>query len=155
MITALGRTWHPGCFACCQCNMELGTQHFFERDGKPFCEQCYHALFSPRYDPHVGHNSLLLVALGARGAVAPSWTSASLRWTAPGTRSASSARRAAHRWVEQHLSFVISSVFTFSSGTTAFMRGTMVLTARIATLVSSPPSVLDATRPSKTITFLR
>ena len=50
VITALGRTWHPGCFACCQCNVELGTQHFFERDGKPFCEQCYHALFSPRYD---------------------------------------------------------------------------------------------------------
>ena len=77
--------------------MELGTQHFFERDGKPFCEQCYHALFSPRYDPHVGRNSLLLVALGARGAVAPSWTSASLRWTAPGTRSASSAEHAGLR----------------------------------------------------------
>ena len=48
VITALGRTWHPGCFSCCQCNMELGTRHFFERDGKPFCEDCYHALFSPR-----------------------------------------------------------------------------------------------------------
>jgi len=48
VITALGRTWHPEHFTCNQCNQELGTQNFFERDGKPFCEHCYHSLFSPR-----------------------------------------------------------------------------------------------------------
>ena len=48
VITALGRTWHPEHFTCNNCNQELGTQNFFERDGKPFCENCYHSLFSPR-----------------------------------------------------------------------------------------------------------
>ena len=27
---------------------ELGTQNFFEREGRPYCEQDYHGLFSPR-----------------------------------------------------------------------------------------------------------
>merc|ERR1712227_648332 len=44
VITALGKTWHLGCFTCNQCNQELGTQNFFERDGKPFCEHYYHSL---------------------------------------------------------------------------------------------------------------
>jgi len=48
VITALGHTWHPEHFCCAHCNMELGTQNFFERDGKPYCEQDYHRLFSPR-----------------------------------------------------------------------------------------------------------
>jgi len=48
VITALGRTWHPEHFTCAHCNQELGTQNFFERDGKPYCEQDYHLLFSPR-----------------------------------------------------------------------------------------------------------
>ena len=48
VITALGQTWHPECFTCNQCNQELGTQNFFERDCKPYCENCYHSLYSPR-----------------------------------------------------------------------------------------------------------
>jgi paxillin len=48
VITALGHTWHPEHFTCSHCNQELGTRNFFERDGKPFCEQDYHHLFSPR-----------------------------------------------------------------------------------------------------------
>ena len=48
VITALGYTWHPECFTCQQCNQELGTQNFFERDGRPYCENCYHSLYSPR-----------------------------------------------------------------------------------------------------------
>ncbi|XP_066303993.1 paxillin-like isoform X3 [Branchiostoma lanceolatum] len=48
IVTALGRTWHPEHFTCKNCNGELGTQNFFERDGTPFCEECYHNLFSPR-----------------------------------------------------------------------------------------------------------
>ena len=27
---------------------ELGTENFFERESKPFCENCYHTMFSPR-----------------------------------------------------------------------------------------------------------
>jgi len=48
VITALGHTWHPEHFTCSHCNQELGTKNFFERDGKPYCEQDYHHLFSPR-----------------------------------------------------------------------------------------------------------
>lgn len=48
VITALGHTWHPEHFTCADCNQELGTQNFFEREGQPYCEQDYHKLFSPR-----------------------------------------------------------------------------------------------------------
>lgn len=48
IVTALGRTWHPEHFVCEVCKVELGTGNFFERDQKPYCEQDYHALFSPR-----------------------------------------------------------------------------------------------------------
>jgi paxillin len=48
VITALGHTWHPEHFTCTHCNQELGTQNFFEREGRPYCEQDYHGLFSPR-----------------------------------------------------------------------------------------------------------
>jgi len=48
VITALGHTWHPEHFTCAHCNQELGTMNFFERDGRPYCEQDYHLLFSPR-----------------------------------------------------------------------------------------------------------
>ncbi|XP_017775379.1 PREDICTED: paxillin isoform X3 [Nicrophorus vespilloides] len=48
VITALGKTWHPEHFTCSHCTQELGTRNFFERDGKPYCENDYHNLFSPR-----------------------------------------------------------------------------------------------------------
>lgn len=48
MVTALGRTWHPGHFTCAHCNQELGTKNFFERDNEPYCETDYHNIFSPR-----------------------------------------------------------------------------------------------------------
>merc|ERR1711915_327279 len=48
VVTALGKTFHPEHFTCDQCNMELGTENFFEREGKPFCENCYHTMLSPR-----------------------------------------------------------------------------------------------------------
>jgi paxillin len=37
-------------FVCAHCNQELGTQNFFERDGKSYCEDDYQHLFSPRCD---------------------------------------------------------------------------------------------------------
>lgn len=48
MVVAMGRSWHPEHFCCCECGRELGRAAFFERGGKAFCEQDYHALFLPR-----------------------------------------------------------------------------------------------------------
>ncbi|XP_074854219.1 leupaxin [Carettochelys insculpta] len=48
MITALGKTWHPEHFTCTQCEQELGSSPFYERDGLAYCQQDYHHLFSPR-----------------------------------------------------------------------------------------------------------
>ncbi|XP_014679409.1 PREDICTED: LOW QUALITY PROTEIN: paxillin-like [Priapulus caudatus] len=48
MVTALARTWHPEHFTCDHCKQELGNKNFFERDNKPYCEEDYHNLFSPK-----------------------------------------------------------------------------------------------------------
>lgn len=48
VCTALGKTWHPEHFSCCVCETELGTKTFFERDGKPYCEDDYHEIFAPK-----------------------------------------------------------------------------------------------------------
>lgn len=48
VVTAMGRTWHPEHFVCTQCQEEIGSRNFFERDGQPYCEKDYHSLFSPR-----------------------------------------------------------------------------------------------------------
>lgn len=45
--TALGKVWHPEHFVCVVCDEEIGTKTFFERESKPYCENCYHKLFSP------------------------------------------------------------------------------------------------------------
>ena len=48
VVTALGRTWHPEHFICGGCSMSLGGSSFFEKDGAPFCPECYFERFSPR-----------------------------------------------------------------------------------------------------------
>ncbi|XP_057295864.1 paxillin-like isoform X3 [Hydractinia symbiolongicarpus] len=48
VCTALGKAWHPEHFACCICDTQLGTKTFFERDGKPYCEDDYHEKFAPK-----------------------------------------------------------------------------------------------------------
>lgn len=48
VITALGFMWHPEHFVCFHCKKALGTNTFFERDGKPYCEHDYHLLYSPQ-----------------------------------------------------------------------------------------------------------
>ena len=35
-------------FVCAHCRKELGTEAYFERDGKPYCEPDYHKMFSPK-----------------------------------------------------------------------------------------------------------
>uniref|UniRef100_A0A3B5KS19 LIM zinc-binding domain-containing protein n=1 Tax=Xiphophorus couchianus TaxID=32473 RepID=A0A3B5KS19_9TELE len=47
VVTALGKVWHPEHFVCTQCEMELGSRNFFEKDGRPYCESDYFTLFSP------------------------------------------------------------------------------------------------------------
>lgn len=47
VTTALGQVWHPEHFVCAVCDEEIGVNTFFERDSKPYCEKCYHSLFSP------------------------------------------------------------------------------------------------------------
>ncbi|CAK8697134.1 leupaxin-like isoform X2 [Clavelina lepadiformis] len=47
VTTALGKVWHPEHFVCAVCDEEIGKKTFFEREGKPYCENDYHKLFSP------------------------------------------------------------------------------------------------------------
>uniref|UniRef100_A0A7E4VSA8 Paxillin n=1 Tax=Panagrellus redivivus TaxID=6233 RepID=A0A7E4VSA8_PANRE len=48
VVIALGKMWHPEHYVCCHCNDQIGHKNFFERGGKAYCEEDYHALFSPR-----------------------------------------------------------------------------------------------------------
>uniref|UniRef100_A0A9L0SQ47 Transforming growth factor beta 1 induced transcript 1 n=1 Tax=Equus caballus TaxID=9796 RepID=A0A9L0SQ47_HORSE len=48
VVTALGRAWHPEHFVCGGCSLALGGSSFFEKDGAPFCPECYFERFSPR-----------------------------------------------------------------------------------------------------------
>ncbi|XP_069044409.1 transforming growth factor beta-1-induced transcript 1 protein-like isoform X2 [Lepisosteus oculatus] len=47
VVTALGQAWHPDHFVCSECQAELGSSTFFEKDGKPYCEKDYFSRFSP------------------------------------------------------------------------------------------------------------
>lgn len=48
VITALGALWHPNHFKCDHCNKVIGTSIFYEKDRKPYCENDYLNLFSPK-----------------------------------------------------------------------------------------------------------
>jgi len=47
-ITALNRTWHPGCFVCAGCGRPIEQQSFSTHANQPYHETCYHERFSPR-----------------------------------------------------------------------------------------------------------
>jgi len=47
-ITALGKKWHMDHFICTQCLNPFGGGNFFERDGRPYCEADFYALFAPK-----------------------------------------------------------------------------------------------------------
>ena len=47
-IDALGKKWHAPCFVCTQCLSPFGTGLFYERDGMPFCQDCFQGMFSNR-----------------------------------------------------------------------------------------------------------
>lgn len=46
-VTALDKKWHVHCFVCTQCTSPF-TGNFFERDGRPYCDKCFHQVFAPR-----------------------------------------------------------------------------------------------------------
>jgi hypothetical protein len=48
VITALGFLWHPEHFVCFNCNRKIGTNIFYEKDQRPYCENDYIELFSPK-----------------------------------------------------------------------------------------------------------
>ena len=44
----MGKDWHPECFNCAQCHIPLSPDAFMEKNGKPYCLDDYHRLFSPK-----------------------------------------------------------------------------------------------------------
>lgn len=47
-VTALNRKWHVDHFICTQCLGPFQGGTFFEKDGRPYCENCFHNAFSSR-----------------------------------------------------------------------------------------------------------
>lgn len=48
VLDAMNRQWHPEHFSCASCEMELGSATYYESNGRPYCEKCYHELYAPR-----------------------------------------------------------------------------------------------------------
>lgn len=48
LVTALGQSWHPKCFVCTDCASPFPGGSFVERDGRPFCTNCFYNVFSSR-----------------------------------------------------------------------------------------------------------
>jgi len=48
VLAALNSNWHPSCFVCTNCLGPFPDGVFFERDGRPFCNTCFSAVFAPR-----------------------------------------------------------------------------------------------------------
>jgi len=45
-ISVQGKDYHPLCFTCTKCQDPICHINFHERKGIPYCEECYHFLFS-------------------------------------------------------------------------------------------------------------
>lgn len=46
-MVALGRSWHPEEFTCCQCRGLLDEGGFFEEKGSVYCTKCYDNRYAP------------------------------------------------------------------------------------------------------------
>ncbi|XP_047656419.1 PDZ and LIM domain protein 7 isoform X5 [Tachysurus fulvidraco] len=46
-VVALGRSWHPEEFTCCQCRDVLDEGGFFEEKGSVYCTKCYDNRYAP------------------------------------------------------------------------------------------------------------
>ncbi|XP_052471314.1 PDZ and LIM domain protein 7-like isoform X1 [Carassius gibelio] len=49
-VVALGRSWHPEEFTCCQCKRVVDEGGFFEEKGSIYCTKCYDNRYSPNCD---------------------------------------------------------------------------------------------------------
>ncbi|KAG9263817.1 PDZ and LIM domain protein 7 isoform X3 [Astyanax mexicanus] len=49
-VVALGRSWHPEEFTCCQCRVMLDEGGFFEEKGSVYCTKCYDNRYAPNCD---------------------------------------------------------------------------------------------------------
>jgi len=47
-LVAQGKKWHAGHFVCTQCLKTLEGGSYLERDGRAYCENCFHNTFNPR-----------------------------------------------------------------------------------------------------------
>eukprot|EP01083_Nonionella_stella_P286274 974365_1 len=47
-VMAKSQHFHVDCFTCAECKESLAGKGYVERDGKYFCENCYHEKFSPK-----------------------------------------------------------------------------------------------------------
>ncbi|VDN22502.1 unnamed protein product [Cylicostephanus goldi] len=58
-VTSLGKDWHKPCLRCANenCKKVLSAGSHAEREGKPYCNQCYGALFGPKGFGHGGTES--------------------------------------------------------------------------------------------------
>ncbi|XP_074074463.1 filamin-binding LIM protein 1 isoform X2 [Macrotis lagotis] len=41
-VEAMRRQYHAQCFTCRTCHRQLAGQRFYQKDGRPLCESCYH-----------------------------------------------------------------------------------------------------------------
>jgi len=41
LVTALGQPWHPKCFVCAVCKSSFAGGSFYEREGRPYCNNCF------------------------------------------------------------------------------------------------------------------
>ncbi|XP_062974780.1 leupaxin [Elgaria multicarinata webbii] len=48
ILTAMDQTWHPEHFFCAHCGKVFSNDGFHEKDGKPYCQKDFQALFSPK-----------------------------------------------------------------------------------------------------------
>ncbi|VDK88105.1 unnamed protein product [Litomosoides sigmodontis] len=58
-VTSIGKDWHRPCLRCENenCRKTLTAGNHSERQGKPYCNHCYGALFGPKGYGHGGSES--------------------------------------------------------------------------------------------------
>ncbi|UMM29923.1 hypothetical protein L5515_012039 [Caenorhabditis briggsae] len=58
-VTSIGSDWHRPCLRCENeaCKKTLAAGSHSEREGKPYCNRCYGAMFGPRGYGHGGVES--------------------------------------------------------------------------------------------------
>jgi len=47
-LIAIGRKWHPECFACAYCSVVFGNDPFYIEDGLPYCTDDWNQLFTTK-----------------------------------------------------------------------------------------------------------